>query len=333
LVLSVLIFPLIVSIFSGPARSRFSNISIFSDQDQLKKTLALRQDDSSPLSRFFNNKYLTSVSIFANNYLTSFGTNFLFVYGDPSPRHHPQFSGQLLLASIAFFVVGAFSLVRQKHWFWLAWVLVAPIPSCLTQGGGYHATRLFLLVPPLCFVLGIGMASMRKKIMVPLAMLCLLQLLGFTYYYYYQYSRQSWLWWHVGYKEIFTSLDIYSPSFSKIFINNTYEPSLGRFLFWTNYSPSQFHVDFTIDQETKNVYPDYNGFSLEDRFYFGQFSESARKEGIFSKMRPGNLYVISQRDDVGGDWDLRVTPPENINILHTSTNPYNEPVLYLVTPK
>ena len=48
---------------------------------------------------------------------------------------------------------------------------------------------------------------------------------------------------------------------------------------------------------------------------------------------PNSLYVISQRDNVAGDWDWRRTPPDNIQVLFTSTNAYNQPILYLVARK
>ena len=128
-------------------------------------------------------------------------------------------------------------------------------------------------------------------------------------------------------KNILTQTPAISGDYSRIFINNTYEPSLMRFLFWTKYDPVKFHKNFTVDKAMENIVPGYDGFSLDGKYFFGSFNG---KEKLF---QPNALYMISQREDVAGDWDWRESPPENIELLGSSQNSYGQAVFYLVTKK
>jgi len=116
--------------------------------------------------------------------------------------------------------------------------------------------------------------------------------------------------------------------YARIFINNTYEPSLIRFLFYSEYSPAIFHRVFTLDQPMPNIYPNYYGFFLPPKYYFGSFSIPKNKS-LPDILADDSLYMISQRDEAYGDW--RKNPPLGVKVLFTSTNPYDDPIFYLVT--
>ena len=114
-----------------------------------------------------------------------------------------------------------------------------------------------------------------------------------------------------------------------IVLNNTYEPALIRFLFWWEYPPDKFLTEFTMDKEVQDILPGFNGFALNDKYYFG--SAKDKPGGVISFVKPGMMYLVSQRDEVGGDWDWEKNPPSNIKVLKTVRNPYFEPIFYVVT--
>jgi hypothetical protein len=158
------------------------------------------------------------------------------------------------------------------------------------------------------------------------------QFIWVGHYYLVHYPKDSWRWWQVGYKDAFSELAVLAPHYNRVFINNTYEPSLIRFLFYTSYNPEKFHKQFTLDQNIPDIAPHYDGFTIDGKYYFGDFAQSAKGD-IPRYFQPGSIYVISQRDNVGGGWDWRTSPPSGVEVLYTSVDPFNQPVLYLVTKK
>jgi hypothetical protein len=83
-----------------------------------------------------------------------------------------------------------------------------------------------------------------------------------------------------------------------------------------------------LDQPSPEVYPNYFGFYLPPKYYFGDFSLPKNKS-LADIISGQNLYLISQRDNAYGDW--RKDPPGGIKVVAVSTNPYNDPILYLIT--
>ncbi len=324
----LLITPLLYFVFLGPARDRFGILSLAKNREIIDKVFTLRKESPSFFVKYFINKPFMVTGEWFMNYLRPFSSEFLFVRGDPVMRHNIQVIGQLLPLTAPFLIIGLYVLAKKRQWMWLVWLALAPLPSSLTSDGGYHATRLFLMVPPLAVAIGTGLSQIKSKLLLSIIyFLISLQLVWVGYYYLNHYSKQSWRWWHVGYKNILTQIPALSENYSRIFINNTYEPALMRFLFWTKYDPAKFHKNFTVDQPQDNIVPGYNGFSLDGKYFFGSFNG---KEKLFF---PGSLYLISQRDDVGGDWDWRESPPDNINLIGASSNLYGQTVFYLVSKK
>ena len=324
----LLITPLIYFVFLGPARDRFGILSLTNNREIIDKVFTLRKESPGLFVKYFINKPFMVTGEWFMNYLRPFSSEFLFVRGDPVMRHNIQVIGHLLPLTAPFLAIGLYVLAKKRQWMWLVWLALAPIPASLTSDGGYHATRLFLMVPPLAVAIGTGLSQLKNKyLLVTCHLLLATQLIWVGYYYINHYPKQSWRWWHVGYKNILTQIPVISDDYSRIFINNTYEPSLMRFLFWTKYDPVKFHKNFTDDKPQDNIVSGYDGFSLDGKYFFGSFNG---REKLFL---PSSLYLVSQREDVGGDWDWRESPPENINLVGSSSNPYGQAVFYLVTKK
>jgi len=328
-----ILIPFVSQMIFGKAGERFSTVSVFSHPRITEESVEIRAASKSPVEKYLTNRPFLILRRIMDNYLSAFSTEFLFVRGDPTIRHNTNFTGQLLPAMAIPLVAGIYLLAKKRQYLWLLWLVAAPIPSSLTYDGGYHATRLFVLIPPLCVAIGagfrlIGQSRFRLILGLPVILLLCLQVLQFFNYYYYRYPENSWRWWHMGYKQAMTSLAKLEPSFSRIYINNTYEPSLIRFLFYTNYSPAKFHKNFTLDQPQPDVAPNYFGFFLPPKYYFGAFSLPPNKS-LPDLITRDSLYLVSQRDDAWGNWQKN--PPGGVNVLDTVTNPFGDPILYLIT--
>ncbi len=333
----LVLLPFIGNLLTGHASDRFGLLSVFNSPELIKSINSLRVQDASSLAPFWHNKIETYSRSLLDNYLRAYSSEFLFVRGDPVYRHSIQVIGQLLPITAPLVLLGLWYLANRRQWLWLSWFVLAPLPAVLTADGGFHATRLFLTVPPLAVATGAGLYQLiriiPKKATLPLlviySFLFVFQFAWVAHYYLIHYSQDSWRWWHVGYKSAMQQLAGQADNYGRVFINNSYEPSLIRFLFWTAYPPAKFHSQFVIDQPQDNIAPNYNGFSLDGKYFFGNFNKSNWTEFLL----PNSLYLISQRDNVAGDWDWRKTPPDNIRVLHASTNAFDSPILYLITKK
>lgn len=335
IIFALFLAPLLLVIITGDGRSRFSSIGILGNRDLVDQVYEMKNQSGLNSDRIFYNKYIQTSNLIMSNYLRAFSPEFLFLRGDPVMRHSVQVSGGLMSIMSIFFVVGIYVLAKNKQWFWLTWLLLAPIPSALTYDGGNHATRLFLMLPPLCLAVAMGISKLSKTrlLMTVYWLLITVNLVWVGYYYLNNYPKSSWIWWHVGFKSIMQDLARLDSQYSRVFINNTYEPSLERFLFWNKFSPEKLHKVFLNDHTIDEIAPGYNGFKISDKYYFGDFSDKTKTKQFSNILRSDSLYIISQRDNVAGDWDWWKNPPDGVKVLSVSRNPLGQPIFYLVTGK
>ncbi|MBU2592461.1 glycosyltransferase family 39 protein, partial [Patescibacteria group bacterium] len=252
LVFLVILTPLLISVLFGQAANRFNLISIFNNPETIDRIVFKRNTGLSPsLERLSYNKMTGWGKEFFSNYLTAFSPQFLFLAGDPNPRHNPPGFGQLYLIFLPFLLIGIYRLLRSKNQkmkrLVFSWLLIAPIPACLTVGGGNQATRLFLMIPPIVILIALGFEKVfdlcgKFKFLtaVAVSLLSLLSLTSWAYAYFVHYPKETYRWWHYGYKEAIGWLKQNQQDYQKIIINNGYEPALIRYLFWTEADPVFF---------------------------------------------------------------------------------------------
>ena len=334
-VIILILTPYGVQTISGKSGERFSVISIFSNKDLQDKVLLEQKNEQLPLGlqRFFHNKPLAWTSQFSMNYLRAFSPEFLFLQGDPNFTHSVHEMGQMYFFETILLGLGLFWILRRtvegrkEKWLILGWLLLAPIPASLTYDGGFHATRDFLMLPPLMILVALGFNNLlnNKKTNYLLTTVIVIALFNFTFFihrYFINYPTESWRAWQYGYKQSIQYVFAHAESYQKILINNTYEPSLIRFLFWSGYDPEKFHQEFTGDKIIKNVTNNFDGFSMK-KYYFGKVN------GPFEQVvNSKTLYVTSARDDITNPETLL---DKNVKVLKTIISPTNEPVFYIFT--
>jgi len=339
----ILILPIAYQIVFGQAAGRFKGISIFSDQKTVDSVIVSRTDPwvkNQKLDRLFTNKYEAILREFLGNYAGAFNKDFLFVTGDPYFRHSVGRVGEFLWPILPLFLIGLVVLVRnpgKSEKLLLFWLLLAPLPSALTQGGATHATRLFVMVPALCLISALGATTVieavkklrfNKLIFVLSALIIIYSFAVYWNRYSAHYTYESAKFWHYGYEDIFTKLSKYQPQKGKLFINNTYEPSLIRFAFFTKLPPSQFQKSFSTDNPDSYKSDLFNGFVFGDNIFFGQ----ARDLGsLIALLSPGDIYLAVQGKEVPGDWDWSTSPPEGLKVLEKTNDIFGKPLFYLVT--
>ncbi len=338
LVALIILIPFVRDLISGEAGDRFTKISIFSDESLINE-INFRRNQEGGGGRLFHNKLTAFSQAFVSNYLTAFSPQFLFLSGDPNPRQGVGEMGGLYLVFLPLLLLGIWvglkNIKSQPHQLIFVWLIISPIPAALTQGGGTHATRLFIILPALMFFIALGgvqLFKLRKKLLKYLFLglvlfFLLVEMVFYLHQYYLHYPRDSWRWWQYGYKELMIDIKEKESDYEMVLMNNHYEPTLVRFLFWTKYDPARFHQEFSGDQAQENILPGFNGFRI-DKFYFGSLKEERNFDEILS---PQVLYLAVQKEEVAGDWDWQKEPPAGIKVLKRVTNPEGEPLFYLIT--
>lgn len=351
-----IVAPILWSIYSGEAKGRFSVISIFqgsvllgkinlarTGQESLTPDGEVKQTD--PRWEFiFHNKPAIFAQVFTLNYLRAFSFDFLFAEGDPNFRHSIHEMGLLYLVELPLIIFGLWELLKFTNKKILSiiigWLLLTPIPAALTFDGGFHATRLFIMLPPLIALSALGLYKLLtqsnafyRPLKIAVIVLALVGVVFYLHRYFIHYPVESWRWWHVGFKEAINFIKDEQQSYKTVIINNSYEPSLERYLFFTQYDPSLFHQQFVLDQHIKNILPGVDGFRLGEKLYFGKINDEARKLGGFEYiMKPNMLYLASARDELTIN-EVSNYKFGNFKIVKTIVDPSGEPIFYILTGK
>lgn len=346
LLLVILGLPMLYVIISGGGSTRFSYISVFTDPTASTQSEYGRLTDvqyqgnqrsfaAKVESRIIHNKLTFWTGNVINNYLETFSTNFLFIKGDLNLRHSINGVGQLykVEAITLFFGILAFLALYKnrkiKHLV-LFWILVGIIPSAITRGGGTHATRLILILPPLLFLIayglveGLGLFGKRYKKWAIIAYFGF-WIINFGFYMHEYWIHNPWYserWWHSGYKELVSEARGIEGDYDKIIITNAQEAPEIFFASYYPYSPTLWQKG--LGEEYIEGFGKLRGI---DKYFFGQVDVEGF-EVLPEVMDNRTLYIAAQRE-VGKNLirDPQYTPL-GLRLVNTVLYPSGEPAFY-----
>lgn len=351
----ILILPITYSTFFGGGAQRFGYISVFTDPTTEPEVGTARLIDARArgeigagltpelIDRVIHNKYTFWGSNVVHNYLQAFSTDFLFIKGDFNLRHSIGIGEfykveiiPLILGIILFFARSAGSGQNAKiKWFMAFWILAGVIPSAVTREGGYHATRLILILPPLVFLIAYGLVSglnlfSRKKKLLLAGIYLAFFFLSFGFYlhrYWVHYPTESERWWHSGFREGVQTIKAIDKDYDKVIISSANEPPWIFFAGWYEYPPADWQKNFPIGNDVE-----LNGFgkvSHLNKFYFG-----SPQGGIYdlgSKIDAKTLYLAVAKE-MGANLILEpARTPSGLKLIKAISYPSGEPAFYLFT--
>ena len=336
----IVLSPYINQVIAGTASSRFSYISVLNKDDLISEVITQRAWSDSKIGRLFYNKYTAASYKLTDNYLNSISSDFLFVSGDPNGRQSVSGFGMMYHFDIILVAIGSFVLIykfvsekkkRQEYLLILAWLFLAPLPSILTKDGGTHASRLILLLPPLIYLSATGFEQLlnkskniKYKIIIILFILVMFFDVGrFIHRYFVIWPNEGWRIWQYGFKDVITDVKKVDADYERIYFNNTYEPILPRFLFWYRYDMNLFQEQFTRDVHIEGIQPGFNGYSLGEKYYFGELVKP-----IEPLAKKGHLVVASGEHDVT---DPSIFKRSDLKLINTYYSPTNVPIFYTYT--
>lgn len=337
--------PTAYATFFGGGSQRFSYISVFTDPTvegevgyaRLTDAWMRKSDSVIPkiATRFIHNKYTFWGKKIANNYFEAFSANFLFIKGDLNLRHSIEDVGQFYKVEFAALILGAilfFVFFKEKEikFLMLFWLVVGVLPSSITRDGGTHATRLILILPPLIFLIGYGIAKgsklFGKRTHAIFLAIYLVLFAGELFLYLHNYwTHNPWYserWWHSGFKEAVSFIKEKENEYDKIIMSNANEPPLIFFAAWYRYPPDNFQKG--LEEE---YVEGFDTIKHLGKFYFGQVG----KIGIYglpSVMDEKTLYMATERE-VG--FDLVREPervPPGLRLVKGIQYPSGQPAFY-----
>lgn len=298
----LVILPLLFNILFGSASNRFSLISVFNDPKITAEIISQRTSfsaTSANIERLFHNKLIAYPQALVHNYLQAFSSQFLFISGDPNPRHQTPLFSPLLLLSAPLLLLGFLNFFK-KYPLFTFWLFIAPVASSLTQGGGTHATRLFILLPPLVFFA----ASQLKKFYIPLL---LINFIFYFHQYFVHFPKDNFDSWNYGQKFLYSTS---VPANNHIFVSNSNYDSLNPFIFYQQIDPHLTQSpQFTDTQKMFQLGSDVtfvSDWQAHDILAYIQQTAS-----------PNDVFFLLQLKDIPGDWDLTKTPLPKFKTLNT----------------
>jgi 4-amino-4-deoxy-L-arabinose transferase-like glycosyltransferase len=337
--------PIALSTLFGGGTQRIGDISVLTDSTMEQTVGAARELDqkvgtSILENRLINNKFVYWGGEIVNNYFQVFSTDFLFLKGDINLRQSVG-NGQLYL-------IEAFALICGLGFFFFEkgndaksklligfWLLVGAVPSTLTLGGGTHATRLILILPPIIFLISFGWMSLYKlisqkyKIFFAIAVsgLYLLSLFFYLHSYYAAYPVISEHWWHYGWGPAISEIKSIDVSYDRVIISMKGEPAWIFFAGYYQYDPHLWQKEFPIGRNVDVI--GFGSVSHIGKFYFGSPQSDVQIYGLGKYIDSKTLYLANASED--GE-NLILHPdktPSGLKLIKAVRFPSGEPAFYL----
>lgn len=124
-----MITPTLLAMFAPGGTARFQRISVFSA----------------------DRSFVESLTVMVRNYLLHYSPSFLFLHGDPQPRHSVTSFGVLYHIEFLFALIGLIALFLKRlpeRWLLLAWLILFPVGAMLTDPREMpHALRSIVALP------------------------------------------------------------------------------------------------------------------------------------------------------------------------------------------
>lgn len=270
--------------------------------------------DASGYTRFllFNNKYVYFLRLVLSHYFNHFSPKFLFFDGDwQNARHSTVYQGVLLLPSLLLLPLGLLKTKKDKlDLFFLFWLLVAPVPSCLSRDS-ISAVRSASMVIPLTYFTAKGIMFV-SKFLLPVLFTFLIFYLIFLDFYFNHNLKTNPDQYLFGYHQAIDFVIKTKSLYKTIYMTDSYNQPYIFYLFYSAYPPQTYQASANL---TTNSY-DTGYVGQIDNIKFGpvEINQCLTQQDI--------LCIISQNDKIRFNSDLagldnRLQPLSSIN--NTST--------------
>jgi hypothetical protein len=301
--------PLTSILFSPQARARASWVSIL-DQGAINTINEARGKSTLPgfLPRLLYNKATYVLVNGSKNVLYYFSPQFLFFQGGTQYQRSIPGRGVMHPIELPFFYLGLillFSLAFKKNkaaQFLLLWLIVAPLPSALTQGTGHVIRASTLLpIPQILVALGVlKVADFVAKLSKEFYFSFLAIFVAFLFFFsavflktYFGEYRIKYSWaWQYGYKDVASFIEKNYDTYQRFIITKKYGEPHEFLLFYLKWPPEKYQNDPNLIRFFRSNWYWVDRF---DKFYFVNDWEIPKEESASWRMESGGLVAIEGR--------------------------------------
>lgn len=252
--------PIVYGLLFSQNGNRLNVVSLFSYPRSQEETNIILNESNKIDYQIFYNRTIFFIRNFLSRYFNNFSPKFLAFEGDwQSPRHSAPYIGVILYPSLVFLVIGIFfALSRSKidkiNWFFLCWLLLAPIPSALTRDT-IQAVRSMSFSIPLMYFSALGIYCFTQKFKNIFVYLLIIgtYLISFIYYgdlYLNHMVKKNPNDFLYGYKETMEFVNEYQNQFDHIYITDFYGQPYIFYLFYSKYNPSTYQSQAKLTENS-----------------------------------------------------------------------------------
>jgi 4-amino-4-deoxy-L-arabinose transferase-like glycosyltransferase len=278
-ILVLLFTPMIIQLLQPVGLARYGKVSIINDGAIAGIEEARNISKLPPiLNRLVNNRITFFGKEFAENWISHFSASFLFFKGGSGYQFNVPGRGILYPLNIIPLIVGLLWLITKRsktNTFILAWFLLSPIPSAITNEAP-HVLRAIVTLPIPMIITAIGVFRiaewLHKKVKVSIK-LSLAVYIALLYLFLENYAvsyaleyREKYSWsWQYGYKQAVEYTKNHYFDYDKIIVTKKYGEPHEFFLFYWTWDPERFRSDPELIRFEQTSWYWVDRF---DKFYF-----------------------------------------------------------------
>lgn len=321
LLTALMVSPLVISVFSGYGLSRFQKLSVGFSQSVAESVKKERRTSLLPdfIKPVLHNKYQTRIKMTLDYYLEQLSPNFLFIYGDNSLRYFLGGRGMLYLWEYPFLIAGLYYLFRQKRfvfWFFLIWLLLAPLPASLV--GKPFAVRSITMLPPLYVFIAAGIHFFFRRFAkisltgtMVLSFTAALFMVFYLMRYYLEYPVYAATWWGWENKAALDYAAAKQEDYERIFISDFYSGSALAYAVYNSVDPDSYR----LAKAEPVTLSDGRHFLKIGKYYFGSLDLNNKR--LEEKVIPDkSLYIGRPEEPAGEDEILASDDGRLIFVVH-----------------
>lgn len=277
----------ILTITFSADHTKISGISIFGDPTVVHTQIELprlsHENPNSFMAKLMHNRVTFAIVTISQNYLRSYGPEFLFIKGGGNRAHNIQGYGNLHQIEALLLILGIVLLIKnilsrsngEKHkesMLIIWWLLLGGVASAITKDAP-HSNRMLMVVPALAITAGAGaqlLTSSSSKFWkyIAIAIIFIGYTAGMGYYldrYFIHFPKNEAASWGYAYKQL--TPVIFSPknATKDIILTHPESSPYAYILFYSGYTMSEYQKQARRYPISRDGYTDVSGFG---RFSF-----------------------------------------------------------------
>lgn len=264
----------------GADRTKISGIGIFGDPTivhmKIEQPRLHHENPNSLVAKLIHNRAMYAVRTVAENYVKSYGPEFLFIRGGGNHAHNIEGYGNLHLIEAPLLLLGCMWLImnfRTKHYLIVIWwILTGAIAAALTKDAP-HSNRMLMVVPAFSIAVSGGIhliwqytgKSFQKVIFTVIAVLYLVCIAVYLDTYYTHFPKYEAGHWGFAYKKLIPILFSEKYRSYQIVMSHPEKSPYSYILFYSGYDPGSYQRESIRYPISRDGFTDVAGFG---RFHF-----------------------------------------------------------------